>query len=324
MWIHPFINFECPSFDTAFQNDYFIQDTHSKPTVVWWWQGQRSGAIDFTNPDAVKWWTGRLQKLQTQYNITSFKFDAGETIWLSSASKLNGDSNLFPNLYSTKYVEAVSAFGGMVETRTAHRNQGLPIFIRMLDKDSVWDENNGLRSLIPTLLLSNVLGYSFILPDMIGGNAYGDFPPPELYIRWAQANVFMPAWQFSVVPWDTDPTGELDRIVKEAVDIREKYGDKLLEAARLSVATGEPMNRPMWWVDPEDPVTHNIADQFMLGEDILVAPVVYEGATSRNIYLPQGTWRAELTNGTRTYIGPRWLENFPAPLDVLPFFTKLE
>jgi len=106
--------------------------------------------------------------------------------------------------------------------------------------------------------------------------------------------------------------------------LREKYGNKLLEAANLAITKGEPMNRPLWWVDPEDPVTHTIGDQFMLGEDILVAPVVYEGATSRNIYLPKGTWRAELKSGTRTYIGPIWLNNFPAPLDVLPFFTKLE
>ena len=58
---------------------------------------------------------------------------------------------------------------------------------------------NGLQSLIPTLLLFSVLGYSFVLPDMIGGNEYvrGE-ASHELYIRWAQVNVFMPAWQFSV------------------------------------------------------------------------------------------------------------------------------
>ena len=73
----------------------------------------------------------------------------------------------------------------------------------MLDKESRWGYDNGLQSLIPTLLHFG-LGYPFVLPDMIGGNAYGERPTKELYIRWMQANSFMPSVQFSIVPWDYD------------------------------------------------------------------------------------------------------------------------
>ena len=95
-----------------------------------------------------------------------------------------------------------------------------PIFVRMLDKDSHWGYDNGIKTLVTTLLqmtisgnnLSNSLrccliklklhlGYPFVLPDMIGGNGYGDdpldestIPSREMYIRWLQANVFMPGW----------------------------------------------------------------------------------------------------------------------------------
>jgi hypothetical protein len=81
----------------------------------------------------------------------------------------------------------------------------------MLDKDSRWGYDNGLKSLIPTNLHFGILGYPFVLPDMIGGNVYGnDRLDKELFIRWMQANVFMPAVQFSVVPWDFDQeVGEL-------------------------------------------------------------------------------------------------------------------
>jgi alpha-glucosidase (family GH31 glycosyl hydrolase) len=72
----------------------------------------------------------------------------------------------------------------------------------MLDKDSSWDYTNGLKSMIPSLLLFSVLGYPFALPDMIGGNAYGTWPSKELYLRWLGANIFMPSVQFSIVPWD--------------------------------------------------------------------------------------------------------------------------
>jgi alpha-glucosidase (family GH31 glycosyl hydrolase) len=74
----------------------------------------------------------------------------------------------------------------------------------MLNNDSRWGYDNGLQSLIPTLLHFGVVGYPFLLPDMIGGNAYGDdgFPSAELYVRWIHANAFMPSVQLAIVPWD--------------------------------------------------------------------------------------------------------------------------
>jgi hypothetical protein len=59
----------------------------------------------------------------------------------------------------------------------------------------------------------------------------------------------------------------------------------------------------------------------MLGNDILVAPVMNEGATSRDIYLPSGSWK-DMNDGAM-YEGGQWLRNYPAPLDVLPYFQNL-
>lgn len=61
--------------------------------------------------------------------------------------------------------------------------------------------------------------------------------------------------------------------------------------------------------------------EFVVGEDILVAPVLVEGATSRDIYLPSGTWLEE-GDSERVLVGPQWLTNYSAPLDVLPFFVR--
>lgn len=59
--------------------------------------------------------------------------------------------------------------------------------------------------MIPTLLHMGIVGYPFVLPDMIGGNAYGDEKPSkEMYVRWMQVNIFMPAVQFSLAPWNYD------------------------------------------------------------------------------------------------------------------------
>jgi hypothetical protein len=74
----------------------------------------------------------------------------------------------------------------------------------MTDKDTYWTFENGLPTLVTTLLQMNMNGYPLVLPDMIGGNGYNEPPSKELFIRWLQANVFMPSMQFSYVPWDFD------------------------------------------------------------------------------------------------------------------------
>lgn len=61
--------------------------------------------------------------------------------------------------------------------------------------------------------------------------------------------------------------------------------------------------------------------EYMLGETILVAPVITAGATTRNVYLPRGNW-TDGNTGTR-YTGARWINNYPAPLTVLPYFIKI-
>lgn len=102
-------------------------------------------------------------------------------------------------------MEAVAEFSTMIEVRVGARTQDQPIFVRMLDKDSKWDFRNGLATLLTTLFQMNIVGYPFVLPDMVGGNAYsGDIVTKELFIRWLQANTFMPSIQFSITPWDFD------------------------------------------------------------------------------------------------------------------------
>ena len=88
--------------------------------------------------------------------------------------------------YLFRYVEHVAKYGGMVEVRTARHTQHLPIFVRMLDKNSRWGYDNGLKSMVTTLLQFSMTGYPFVLPDMVGGNGYLGVPSRELYIRWMQ------------------------------------------------------------------------------------------------------------------------------------------
>ncbi|CAL8070655.1 unnamed protein product [Orchesella dallaii] len=321
VWAHPFVNYDCPLFNEGMSRGYFVKDLKGKTGLGSWWAGSTAGVIDVTNPEAVQWWQDRLRKLQQDTGVDSFKFDAGETNWLpyhfTAAS--GNDANLLPNLYTTKFVEACSEFGGLIETRAAHRNHDKGIFIRMMDKDSTWGYGNGLKSMIPTLLHFGLLGYPFVLPDMIGGNAYGGRPSKELYVRWMQANVLMPAVQISIVPWDFDQ--ETVELTKAVLDIRNGLAEEILAAARQATVDGSPLNKPLWWIAPQDAETYVIDDEYTLGDDIIVAPVLEEGATSRNIYLPQGTWSSYPDN--ESYIGPIWIMDYPAPLNKVPIFAKI-
>ena len=189
----------------------------------------------------------------------------------------------------------------------------------MGDRDTVWGVDNGLQSLIPALLTSSVLGYPFCLPDMIGGNAYwGQFPDTELMVRWAQVSALMPAVQWSIPPWEvSDEASDACKIADAMRDdvLLPRIND-LLENAATNLT---PICRPLWWLDPLDKETFNVDDQFLIGDDILVAPVVVKGARNRKVYLPAGVWSEY--KGQENFTGPCWVE-VEAPLMKLPVFIR--
>lgn len=208
LWTHPFVGTLCPSFKEARDRGFLVSTPDKKVNSTVWWDGI-AGLIDFTNPDAVSWWRQRLASIRDRYNIDAFKFDAGETKYMPGSPEmtlLNVPMKLQPNVFTTQYVENAATVGsefGMTEVRVVYRNQQLPIFLRMTDRTSIWGHDRGLKSLVPSLLGMNMVGYSYILPDMIGGNG-PEKPSKELYIRWIQATTFMPTMQFSFAPWDYD------------------------------------------------------------------------------------------------------------------------
>ncbi|XP_049939040.1 myogenesis-regulating glycosidase-like [Schistocerca serialis cubense] len=319
LWVHPFINSDCePRYSRALEEDWFVSDSEGS-TNTSWWNGQ-GGIIDFNSVAASGQWSCMLWQIKTETGIDSFKFDAGETSWLPELPVLR-PTETNPVQYSVDYVKNAAQFGSMIEVRVGQHSQQFPYYVRMLDKDSRWGFDNGLASMVTTLLQMNMVGYPFVLPDMVGGNGYGsEAPTKELFIRWLQATVFMPAIQFSYVPWDfDDETVELSR---QLVALHAQYAPRIVELMRKAVEDGSPVNLPIWWVDPTDDTALAINSEFLLGEDLLVAPVLEEGAVSRDIYLPRGIWRDEADAKHPVIEGPIWLTNYSAPLSVLPYFTR--
>lgn len=238
-----------------------VLDHNNKPDTQWWNSKTGEAAyIDFTKSEAQEWFKERLKRLQTEDGIDSFKFDAGESSWVPNDPILNISTNFSPSQITRDYVRTVGSFGPMVEVRSGQGTQDLPIFVRMIDKDSEWKWENGLVTLITTLLQMNLNGYPFVLPDMIGGNGYNNKPPSkELFLRWLQANVFMPSLQFSYVPWNFD--NETITISKKFTKLHADYTQKIIERFKLATTTGAPVNAPLWWSDPEDITAQGIFDR---------------------------------------------------------------
>ncbi|XP_059486374.1 myogenesis-regulating glycosidase-like [Neocloeon triangulifer] len=325
LWTHPFVNTNCPSFtDDAIQN-ILVQDANGNASKVTWWDGD-AGLIDFTNPNAVDLFLVRLLLLKENFLIDGFKFDAGDMSYVpanGSLHSIRGQPAAFTKAYAEAAVRIDDHLQHLSEMRTAFGMQRLALAVRMSDKGSTWDDENGLAALIPTLLTFNLVGYSNVMPDMIGGNGYDNvLPDKELFIRWMQAVTFMPIMQFSIPPWDFDQ--ETVEIAKECVELHVKLADSFYALARQRAVAGIPINLPVWWIAPHDSIAQTIDSEFLLGENILVAPVLEKGATSRDIYLPAGVWREGFGDDESRPIheGPVWLRNFSAPLRHLPFFQR--
>ncbi|XP_059158890.1 myogenesis-regulating glycosidase-like isoform X2 [Physella acuta] len=322
VWMHPFFNNDSDAFRELSGEGFLIKNLNSDdPHLVSWWKGSFAGVLDFTNPKAVSWYLDKTKYLKDKYNVASFKFDAGEVLWIPGTYRLS-QSLATPNYITRQYstLTFMADDQRRQELRVGFRSQESSLMVRMLDRDSNWSHRLGIKTLIPCALTFGFMGYPFVLPDMIGGNAYGGFPDAELFIRWLQATTFMPILQFSIVPWMYNDT-YVD-LARQLVKLHEDYADKIIELAENARKTGEPINRPLWWLDPYDDQALSTDTEFLLGSDVLVAPVLDQGAVSRDIYLPVGRWKDETTG--KLYEGRQWLKDYPAPLNVLPYFTLVK
>ncbi|XP_046997934.1 myogenesis-regulating glycosidase-like [Schistocerca americana] len=259
--------------------------------------------------------------LRNETGVDSFRFDFGETSYLPQPPQLTPLERT-PVVYTDAYAKAVAQFGPMARLRSGVESQRLPNFFHMDAVDRAWSTQNGLKTLLPKLLEMSLQGYPFVMPERVGGSTKtGVIATRELYIRWLEASAFMPAVHFRTVPWDYD--NETVELARNLTALRAQYGPKIVELMKQAVEDGTPVNRPIWWLDPTDSTALKISDEYLLGDDLLVAPVMYRTATRRDIYLPKGYWRDEVDPEHPTIRGPTWLYAYPAPLNTLPYFTRV-
>lgn len=290
-------------------------DSCFKPIMVEWWNGQ-SAQLDFSNPAAVNWFNEQLDWLASEYGIDGFKFDAGDMHFYSSNSLNKG--NLTPNELLGLY----SQFGlryPLNEFRACWKNGGQPLVQRLKDK---WHNWSDLQKLIPGMIVEGLSGYPFSCPDMIGGGDWVSFFDPskidqDLIVRSAQCHALMPMMQFSVAPWRILDSNHLDA-VKKAVLLREKFTPLIMSLAHEAADTGEPILKSMEYRFPNQGF-EEVVDQFMLGNYVLVAPVLTP-ENHRKVMLPLGKWEASNSN---IYEGGKTIK-VDVPIDELLYFRLIK
>ncbi len=325
IWVCPFVSPDSEVFRDLKSKKLLLLDSKGDSSLTWekaqepalinWWNGY-SAVMDFTNPSAVDWYSSQLDYLVKEYGLDGFKLDAGDPefypptrISFKPASQ-NEHTELW-GLFGLKYP--------LNEYRAMWKRGGEPIAERLRDKSNTWED---LQKLIPDITTAGLLGYAFACPDMIGGGEFGSFIGKDkleqmLIVRSAQCSALMPMMQFSVAPWRV-----LDSLhfqaVKNAVTIRDRFTPLILRLARQSAVSGEPIVKKMEYVFPKQGL-ETCNDQFMLGDSIMVAPMLQSG-NSRTVMFPKGIWKAD--DGS-SITGPAKKE-IDVAMERLPWFRLIK
>ena len=319
LWQVPIIHPTSPDFSDAERQGFFVRKPDG--SVSWrreWLEGFAN--LDFTRPEAVRWWQDQMRD-EVRLGVRGFKNDDGEDIKPDDVFADGRRGWQMHNEFSVLYAKALFALfdqekvDGMLWGRSASLGCEQTPALWAGDQYATWAQ---YRSLLPAGLSSGLSGAPFWGHD-IGG--YIDQPTPELYIRWLQFGAFSPMMQYHGVlkrePWEFGK--EAERAYKLLAGIRMNLRPTLKALGRAAVRTGLPIMRPMAMEFPDDPRFRDEDSQYMLGSDLLVAPVLEEGATGRRIKFPAGRWQHLLL--PVAYSGP---SDVVVPLDLVsaPVFVR--
>ncbi|MCQ8836380.1 glycoside hydrolase family 31 protein [Streptomyces malaysiensis] len=317
--------------------DVFVRDARGREVRGVVWAGE-SVFPDFTDPRARKWWGGLYAERLAQgfsgvwhdmNEPVSFAAFGETTLPRSARHALEGrggDHREAHNVYGLAMARA--GYEGLRELRPDERPflfsrsgwAGLQRYGGSWSGDVAtgWA---GLRASLSLVIGLGLSGVPYSGPD-IGG--FTGFPSPELYLRWFQLGAYLPLFRtHSAIsagrrePWEFG--SEVLEHAAAALRERRRLLPYFTTLAQLAARTGAPYVRPVWWRTPKDRALRDCEDAFLLGDALLVAPVLEEGARKRPVRLPRGRWYDTVTG--RAYHGPGKVV-LDAPLSGIPVLAR--
>lgn len=291
--------------------------------------------VDFTNEEASSWFLEKRRYLLEDVGIDGFKTDGGEFVWgrsVTASDGTRGDElrNAYPDLYAQAYYDFANAVSGGKVTFSRAGGSG------MQKHPLCWtgDQNSdfaAFQSAIRASLSANMSGIPFVAWDIAGFS--GDVPSAELYQRSVAQAAFSPVMQVhsensgdptpsqARTPWNMAQRKGDDACLETYryyANLRMNLLPYIYTEARWASERGEPMMRSMAYAFPEDKTAAEYEFQYLLGRNLLVAPVTTPNAKQIEVYIPEGIWYHFFT-GERYEGG---IHLIPAAVDEIPVFVR--
>ncbi|MEV6761667.1 glycoside hydrolase family 31 protein [Streptomyces sp. NPDC051105] len=324
-------------YDSGTDVDAFVRDPAGRLVEGVLWPGE-AVYPDFTHARVRKWWGGLYEERlalgfagfwHDMNEPTSFTAFGESTLPRASRHALEGrggDHREAHNVYALCMARA--AYEGLRELAPKERPflfsrsgwAGLQRYGGAWSGDVAtgWP---GLRASLSLVLGLGLCGVPYSGPD-VGG--YDGSPSPELFLRWFQLGAYLPLFRTHASmragrrePWEFG--AEVLEHARVALLERRRLLPYFMTLAHLARRTGAPYVRPLWWGAPEDRALRDCEDAFLLGDGLLVAPVLDPGADRRAVQLPRGRWYDTLTE--RAYEGPGQVL-VDAPLSRIPVLAR--
>ncbi|MDM0477398.1 glycoside hydrolase family 31 protein [Clostridium perfringens] len=301
------------------------------------WPGD-SAFPDFSNKDCREWWKSELKKFISEHGMDGIWNDMNEPCVFNNDHKTmletclhNSDNGViehkeFHNRYGFEMSrcskeaqeELYPNERGFSMTRATYAGGQRYSSVWTGDNMSLWSQMRMSISMNANLGIS---GFSFVGNDVSG---FGLDSSEELFIRWMEMGPFIPIFRNHSnmytrrqEPWAFGPKAE--KIAKKSIELRYELLPYIYDLYYISHKEGLPIFRPMIMEYEKDMNLLNMREQFMLGENMIVAPVLYEGERSKTVYLPKGSWFNYFTR--EKLQGGKWYK-LPCELDEILVFVK--
>jgi alpha-D-xyloside xylohydrolase len=271
--------------------------------------------LDFSNPDAVRWYQDRLKRL-LDLGVSVIKADFGEDAPLAGlyASGRTGwyEHNLYPVRYNAAVYDITKQVtgGGIIWGRSAWAgSQRYPVHWG----GDAENTNSAMAATLRAGLSLGLSGFTFWSHD-IGG--FVQRAPRDLYRRWTAFGALTSHTRTHGAPprepWEYDDALVVD--FRRAMELKYQLMPYIYAQAKTAAARGHPLLRPLFFEYPDDPTSWLIEDQYLFGSDLLVAPMFAEAA-QRKVYLPPGTWIDYQTG--KAFTGGAWHDIRPGDIPIV-------
>lgn len=301
------------------------------------WPGD-SAFPDFSNNDCREWWKSELKKFISEHGMDGIWNDMNEPCVFNNDHKTmletclhNSDNGVIEHKeFHNRYGFEMSRCSKEAQEELHPNERGFSMtratYAGGQRYSSVWTGDNmslwsQMRMSISMNANLGISGFSFVGNDVSG---FGLDSSEELFIRWMEMGPFIPIFRNHSnmytrrqEPWAFGPRAE--KIAKKSIELRYELLPYIYDLYYISHKEGLPIFRPMIMEYEKDMNLLNMREQFMLGENMIVAPVLYEGERSKTVYLPKGSWFNYFT--MEKLQGGKWYK-LPCELDEILVFVK--